>query len=209
MSEPTFTDDEIEALFGGPEPKPEPIRLTAKQALFVDAYMHLGNKADAAELAGYSNFRQPDSPKVAEAIAAQQKELSESLGLTPSKVLGEYSKIAFFDPRKLVSDTGQPIPLHKLDADVAAAVAGVDIQTLGKDKDWAEVVKYKAADKLGALNALGKHLGLFAADNKQKGDLTIETKMSPNETARRIAFLLEGAMRAKKGTTAGSQVQTA
>ena len=206
MTTETFTDDEIESLFGG---APETIRLSAKQALYVGAYMALGNKADAAEVAGYANHRQPDSPKIAEAIAVQQQKTAIRLGLTPDKVVEEYAKIAFFDPRKLVTDAGQPIPLHKLEADVAAAVASVDIQTLGKEKDWAEVVKYKAADKLGALNALGKHLGLFAADNKQKTDLVIETKMSPNETARRVAFLLEGALRAKRSNTAGSQAPTA
>ena len=34
-------------------------------------------------------------------------------------VLTELARIAFFDPRRLLDDDGNPIPLHLLDADTA------------------------------------------------------------------------------------------
>ena len=147
--------------------------LTDKQRRFVDEYLVDLNATQAAIRAGYSKKtagqigeQNLKKIEIQTAIQQRQKELSEKTNITQERVLREYAKIAFFDPRRLFQDNGQPKDITTLDDDTAGALAGLDVleeyEGSGRDREFVGYTKkYKIADKLRALEALGKHLGLF------------------------------------------------
>jgi len=86
--------------------------------------------------------------------------------ITQDRVLREYAKLGFFDPRNLFLPDGSPVPIQALDDDTAAAIAGLDVlevyEGTGADRKFVGYVKkYKIASKIGALDSMAKHLGLF------------------------------------------------
>jgi len=62
--------------------------------------------------------------------------------------------------------TGQPIPLHLLPEDIAAAIQDMTVQTRGDVK----LYEFRFCDRNSALDKLMKHLGLYEKDNRQAGD---------------------------------------
>ena len=151
-----------------PAPRDE---LTAMQRRFVNEYLIDTNATQAAIRAGYS--RNGAQQKASElmlniVISAEIKKAMDARSarteITQDMVLQELAKLAFFDPRKLYDAHGNLIPVHMLDADVAAAVTGIDVsEKAGRDGEAATTTKrLKFADKRGALETVGRHLGLFA-----------------------------------------------
>ena len=143
--------------------------LTAKQARFVDEYMIDLNATQAAIRAGYSVRRSEatgselaSNRTVAEAIAAKRLRLEKKFEITQDRILQEYARLAFFDPRKLFDETGRPLSIQQLDDDTAAVIAGVDICQVGNSEmGIGEILKMKIADKKGALDSVARHLGMF------------------------------------------------
>lgn len=155
--------------------------LTPKQQRFVDEYLNSLNATQAAIKAGYSkktarsvgseNLSKPD---IAAAIQEAMKNRQERTFITQDRVLQELARIAFFDPRKLLDDDGNPIPLSNLDDDTAAAVAGVDLmeeyEGHGKDRVFIGYTKkFKLADKNTALSNAMRHLGMFVDKSEITG----------------------------------------
>jgi phage terminase small subunit len=86
-------------------------------------------------------------------------------------VLQEIARIGLFDPRKLFDNTGAPLPITKLDDDVAAAISGIKVMQTGgggEGESPGTVIEYKIADKNSALEKLMKYLGAYEKDNTQK-----------------------------------------
>jgi phage terminase small subunit len=150
--------------------------LTAKQQRFVDEYLIDLNATAAYKRAGYAGegnsaeaaaSRLLSNVKVSWAIQAAMKEREKRTEITQDRVLQEYAKLAFLDPRRFYNEKGNLIPVHELDADVAAALAGMEIvtQRAGKDEDgnqeYEDVKKIKFIDKKGALDSVARHLGMF------------------------------------------------
>lgn len=82
--------------------------------------------------------------------------------VTVERVIREIARIGFFDIRKLVNSDGTPKPLHDLDDDTAAAIAGLEVARVGNDQvGVGEVLKFKIADKNSALEKLCKHLQIY------------------------------------------------
>ena len=108
--------------------------MTPKQAAFVQHYLIDQNATQAAIRAGYSvktaysigeeNLRKPE---IRAAIDAVMSDTAARLGITAERVMRERSRLAFFDPRRLFASNGEPIPIHELDDDTAAALAGLDV----------------------------------------------------------------------------------
>lgn len=163
--------------------------LLPKQSRFVAEYLISGNATQAAIHAGYSpktaykigaeNLKKPQIASIlAEkqtVIAQRQDERLEAMELTKERVNREIARIAFFDPRKMFDDKGNPKAVTDLDDDTAAAVAGLDIleqfEGSGEDRVFIGYVKkYKIADKNSALDKAAKILGSYERDNEQKGD---------------------------------------
>ena len=148
-------------------------KLTPKQQRFVEEYLVDLNATQAAIRAGYSertaevigheNLRKP---KIQGFIDKALAERTERTQITADKVLREYARLGFFDPRKLFNDDGSPKGIQELDDDTAAVLAGLEVMEIyegrGEDRQFVgHLKKYKLADKKGALDSIAKHLGMF------------------------------------------------
>ncbi len=144
-------------------------KLTPKQNAFVREYLIDLNATQAAIRAGYSpktaeeqGYQLLRKTSVKAEIQTAMDERSQRSEITADRVLKEISRLAFFDPRKLLNADGTPKSIHELDDDTAAAVAGIDIVTRGnEDLGYADIMKVKLADKSKNLELLGRHLKLF------------------------------------------------
>lgn len=187
--------------------------LTIKQETFCQKYIENGGNASEAYRAAYDaeNMANKTIWEAASRLLADSKvsarvnELKEihlrKHKVNVARVLEEYSRLAFLDIRKAFDEEGRLKPIQELDDDTAAAIAGLEVETLfeGKGGDR-EVVgrlsKIKLSDKKGALDSLAKHLGMFIDRHEHSGKdggAIITEDRTPLETARRIAFLLSQA----------------
>lgn len=176
-------------------------KLTPKQKRFVDEYLIDLNATQAAIRAGYS-------PKTANEQAAQllaklsiqnylhkrQSERVQRTEITQDRVLQELAAVGFArgtDYAEIAPDgTVRLIPTEQLSGQQRAAVLGI--------RETRDGVEIKLADKVRALELLGKHLGLFspgagmnAADSNlferiaeatsEEGDYGIPEVQSPPE----------------------------
>jgi phage terminase small subunit len=152
------------------------MKLTPKQAAFVREYLVDLNATAAATRAGYSErnaesiaYQLLQKTLVREAIAAAMEERSKRTEITADRVLQELARMAFFDARRLFANDGSPLPVTEMDEDTARAVIGLDVATIGNGEvGIGQVLKLKLADKKGALELLGRHLGMW----KDKTELT-------------------------------------
>lgn len=154
-------------------------RLTDKQQRFVAEYLVDLNATQAAIRAGYSqntaraigceNLTKPD---IQEAIQEERAKLAKRTEITQERVLQEYARIAFFDPRKMFDEEGNPLNISDLDDDTAAAVAGLEVvREVDEDTGVTSFTKkYKITNKLGALDSIAKHLGMFEGGARGIGD---------------------------------------
>lgn len=186
------------------KPKPGQSKAAAqhRRKVFIEAYLNNnGNATQAAISAGFSEktaysqgSRMLKNVEVQAAILERHQKVSESLELTTERTLREVARLAYFDPRKLFDSTGRPKPLSDLDDDTAAAIAGLEVVDKyedakdGNGKNLSTVLKYRIADKKGALDLAMRHQGLFERDNKQRSLL----EGVDRETLKLIAEHLRG-----------------
>ena len=183
--------------------------MTPKQAQFVEEYLVDLNATQAAIRAGYSedtarkigseNLSKPD---IATAIQEALDARAARTRITADRVLQEYARIGFAsvsDFTRITEDGDPAIDLSDMTPDQWAAVSEVQVEDFksGRGEDARDVrrIKVKAHDKLGALNAMSKHLGM---DAPTKHALT-DTKgndvepLTPLDVAKQVAFILAGA----------------
>jgi len=142
-------------------------KLTTKERRFVEEYLIDFNGTAAAIRAGYSE-------KTAATIASQNlrklyiqaeiqrslKDLTDKTDITKERILIEMRRLALFDVRTLYDEDGNPLPVHKLSDDAAAAINGLDVVSVGNaEVGVGQVMKYKIPDKNKALESLAKILG--------------------------------------------------
>ena len=165
--------------------------LTAKQAAFVAEYLVDLNATQAAIRAGYSAKTAdrigPDllgKTCVAESIQKAMQKREARTEITQDRVLQEYAKLAFLDPRRFYDADGNLIDIPNLPADVAAAISGMDIavEKAGSDESgnpvFAQVRKIKLADKKGALDSVARHLGMFNDKISQTINAEVKAEVS-------------------------------
>lgn len=161
--------------------------LTPKQKRFVAEYLIDLNATAAARRAGYSaKTADRIGPEllgktcVSEAIQQAIQEREKRTEITQDMVLRETAKLAFFDIRKMFDKNGKPLDISELDADTAAALVGLDVQDIATpDGDYVGYVKkYKMADKVKALDLLGKHFGTWEPKDDGPKDETEEDGLS-------------------------------
>lgn len=148
--------------------------LTPKQKVFVQEYLIDLNATAAAKRAGYKDpniGRQLITKNnVSAAIQGAMQSRQQRTEITQDMVIMELAKLGFFDIRKLFDKNGKPLDISQLDDDTAAALVGLDVQDIA-DSDGNYVgflKKYKMADKIKALELLGKHVGAFERQDKQQ-----------------------------------------
>ena len=165
-------------------------KLTANQKIFADEYLIDRNATRAYKMA-YPKVKSDDvaavngnrllrNAKVEEYVQERLEKAQERTEVTLDRVIKEYARIAFFDPRKMFDEDGKPVETINLDDDTAAVIAGLEVyeeyEGRGEDREFVGYTKkYKLANKLEALKALGEHLGL-ASNKRISGELTVTNK---------------------------------
>lgn len=199
--------------------------LNAKQQRFTEEYLVDFNGTQAAIRAGYSAktagsqaFDLLKKPEIKKIIDDGKKKAGEAALDLKAKVLREYERIAFFDPRKLHSDDGNLKHILDLDDDTAAGIAGVEVyveRTTRKGKpdesgdadnvqEISKTHKIKFADKKGALDSLGKHLGIFNGNDDANATDSmpfVKTEQNMLALAVKLAFILSRGVAAKESGT--------
>lgn len=161
--------------------------LTPKQERFVQEYLVDLNATAAAKRAGYNSKtaysigqENLKKPEIQSAIQEAKINLQKRTEITQEMVIRETAKLAFFDVRKMFNQNGKPLDISNLDDDTAAALVGLDVQDIAdKDGDYVGYVKkYKMADKVKALELLGKHFGTWEPKDDGPKDETTEDDLS-------------------------------
>ena len=162
--------------------------MTDKQARFCEEYMIDLNATQAAIRAGYSpktaqeqSARLLSNVMVQNRLAQLQAEQSRRTGVSADRVVRELAKIAFANASDLIDSETASV---KLDAsrDDLAAIQSIKVKSFGEDGLEHEV---KLADKLRALDLLGKHLGMYK-DASEK-----ENAAAQNNDIQTLADLLQ------------------
>lgn len=159
--------------------------LSPPERRFVDEYL-IDFNAGRAYMAAFPGCRSRNAAytsasrlmqrvHVQRALTAARRAIAEALELTQERIYTETARIAFFDPRKLFDAEGRPKPIHTLDDDTAAAIAGVEVTDAYEGRGderrrVGTVLRYRIADKNVALERAARLLGLFKVDNAQRAD---------------------------------------
>ncbi len=144
-----------------------PNTMTPKQRRFVEEYLIDLNGSAAARRAGYAKkaartmaqklLRHPD---VIAAIEKAQTERAERTRVTADKVIRELAKVAFGDPRRLLSWGPGGVVLRE-SSELSEADAALVSEVSETRNAAGGTRRVKLHCKLAALTALGRHLGLF------------------------------------------------
>lgn len=141
--------------------------MTKKQKRFVEEYLIDLNATQAAIRAGYS----PDTagsignenlkkPEICACVEKAMAERSKRTGVCANRVVQELAKIAFLNLRDVIDPKTAAVREDASDEDTAA------LQSIKVKKSYSETGESiereaKAADKLKALELLGRHLGMW------------------------------------------------
>lgn len=160
----------------------KPKKLTPKQQMFCHEYLIDLNATQAAIRAGYSKngakvtaFKLLAMDHITEEINKLKNKRVERVEITADQVLQELATLAFADITNIADINAGGVTIKELaNVDELHRRAIVEI-TETPTKSGANKLAIRLGDKLGALNALGKHLGIFEKDNKIKieGELSI------------------------------------
>lgn len=151
--------------------------MTKKQNRFVEEYLIDLNATQAAIRAGYS----PDTakeigcenltkPNIRACIDRAMAERSKRTGVNADRVVQELAKIAFVNATEVIDPATATVKEDALPEDTAA-IQSVKVKTFGEDGLEREI---KMADKLKALELLGKHMGMFKDKVELSGALQTE-----------------------------------
>jgi phage terminase small subunit len=144
--------------------------LSVTEILFVNHYMEHRNAVDALLAAsdkyvGWKEKAQLEEANkllarthVAEEIERRAAVHARAASITQSEVVDELRKVAMFDMRKLFGEDGNLIPIHELDEETARGLSHFEIVQLG---EGGTILKSVPANKLKALELLGKHLKMY------------------------------------------------
>ena len=161
--------------------------LTPKQARFVEEYLVDLNAKQAAIRAGYSaktaevqGCRLLRNVQVAAAIQRAQAERSKRTAVTADMVVTELAKLGFANMLDYMRLAGgeRVVDLSAATRDQLAAIKEFVVEDFfdGRGEDAREVrrVRIKLADKIAALDKLGRHLGIYNDKLEVKGRVTLE-----------------------------------
>lgn len=152
-------------------------KLTPKQERFCEEYLVDLNATKAAIRSGYSEqtayaigHENLSKPEIQNRISLVQKELSERTKITAEIWLNELAKVGFSDLRNYYSSDTEGIQITQLNRQFTGAIKEFKTTTIEGENYTSTTKEFKLHDKLAALEKIGKHLGFFEVDNKQKND---------------------------------------
>lgn len=178
-------------------------KLSPKQEAFSEHYAALLDAGKAAKAAGYSEktatqqgYQQLQNPLVQKRIAALREKTAERVHISIDMIIGELWKLANCDISEAFDDKGQLKPIKEIPEEVRKAISGVEIleefEGYGQERTqigWTKKVRFW--DKNKALDALGRHLGMFV---EKKQDINVNVNIADT-----IAKARARANKAKKG----------
>ena len=148
--------------------------MTEKQRLFAEDYVTHGVARRAALAAGYSDKRaeqqgykllnDPANKAVQDYIAALRAKSAQKAEVSASEVIKELKLIAFADLADFVEWGPNGIRLKD-----SATLDAVRRRAIVEVKETATGISIKLADKVAALDRLGKHLGMFIEKHEHSG----------------------------------------
>lgn len=155
------------------------VELNDKQKRFCEEYLIDLNATQAAIRAGYSKktafiigFENLRKPNIQQFISVIQQKISDKNGNLTQRVIDELVKVGFSNIQDYIHSGNGIVDLSEIEIKKAAAVSSIkkSVTTFGTEENGGvkEVVEFKLWDKISALEKLGKHLGVFEADNKQR-----------------------------------------
>lgn len=150
--------------------------MTKKQKRFCEEYLIDLNATQAAIRAGYS----PDTagaigaenltkPEVQRAVARDMAERSRRTGVNAERVVLELAKVAFVNVGNVIDATDATLKEDAAPEDLAA-IQSIKVKDMG---DMGIEREIRMADKLKALELLGRHLGMF--NDKMRLDAKLDT----------------------------------
>lgn len=185
-------------------------REIAKGASQREAYANAGYEGDERSMDANAARLIADD-RVATRVEEIQAAAAKRAEITIERTLLELAKIGYSDIRKAVR-WGEGIAIKDADGNEAISNGVAMLDSAEIDDDTAAAIaevaqtrdgiKIKFHDKLGALEKIGKHLGMFVDRHEHTGKDggPIETvELSPLEAARRIIFTLEKGLREQQG----------
>lgn len=155
-------------------------KLTAKQQRFVEEYLVDLNATQAAIRAGYSaktaysiGSELLNKPEVRARIDERMAELSKRTGVNQERIIRELARIGFLDPTKLINmDTAEL--LAGASADDRAAIASVRVKRIPTQDGIGIEREIKVADKIKALELLGKRYGMWIDRQQIDGAMPVQ-----------------------------------
>ena len=161
--------------------------MTEAQKRFCDEYLIDLNATRAYKVA-YPNCKKDHSARtngymlltktdIQTYIEEAKKEREERTKITQDMVLKELAKIAFFNPKNIFKENNTLKDVIDLDDDIASVMTSVEtfeeFDGYGDDREKiGNTTKVKLADKMKALEMLGRHLGMF----KDKVEVDVKEK---------------------------------
>jgi len=153
--------------------RPKLANLTDKQELFIREYCVDLNAAAAGRRVGmtasYAN-KLMSNPDVVNAIRIQLGKRAQATEIDAEKVLCELALIAFADPAELYDEeTGAMLHVKDMPESIRRSIASMDV--IAKEDDSGQVTtiaKVRFWNKMEALSAIGKHLGILGNDSPQQ-----------------------------------------
>lgn len=154
--------------------------LTDKQKRFIEEYLIDLNATQAAIRAGYSaKTADRIGPEllgktcVARAIKEAMAERSRRTGINQDRIVRELAKIGFINPIDVINLDEATIR-EDANKDDTAAIASVRAKRIPTENGEIIEREIKIADKLKALELLGKHLGMFTDKISISGDMGVK-----------------------------------
>lgn len=148
--------------------------MTGKQKRFCEEYLIDLNATQAAIRAGYSlataneqGARLLANVSISKEIARSVAERSRRTGVNADRVVRELARIAFANAGDLI-DAGDATLKDDASPDDLAAIQSIKVKDMGEMGVEREI---RMADKLKALELLGRHLGLFDDRLRVEGKL--------------------------------------
>ena len=173
------------------KPKAKSKPLTASEKLFIEEYASGARLSSALARAGLntahsltvlSQLRQ--NPAFVKAFEARQEVHAYERVLTDARILDELAAAGFADIADYYHDDGTIKTLDEIPYAARRAIVGVRVRSVGAGDSAREVIEYELADKMVALDKLGRHKKLFADNEPRNIGITINQRSDDELVAR-------------------------
>ncbi len=154
--------------------------MNAKQKTFCEEYLIDLNATQAAIRAGYSpktaysiGNELLNKPEIRAHIGKAMAERSARTGVNADRVIRELARVAFVNPTEVINIDTAEVYANASDDD-KSAIASVKVKRTNGENSVSIEREVRFADKLKALELLGKHLGMFTDNVNITGDVGVE-----------------------------------